>query len=93
MRLRQPHVERQDAGFRAKAEHRQEKAVAEQRSAKAEQDAAEAAAAAENAQQQHDTLAAQLEEWAQRHKAAREAATQATIERLTAEGNKVASKA
>ncbi|WP_405059072.1 hypothetical protein OG474_40990 [Kribbella sp. NBC_01505] len=56
---------------------------------KAEADAAEAAEAAQLRQQQHDTLAAELQAWAGRHHEARVRAVHETAARLEAEGYQI----
>ena len=80
------------AAARSQSEHAEERKAAEQRGEQADQDVAEAAATAQSAQEQHDALLEQLVAWAELHKAARQAAVESTVERVTAEGRVVRSR-
>jgi hypothetical protein len=74
------------------ARQREEKAAAGKRTAEAARDAAEAEAKAAEGQQEHDALLEEMLAWAERHRAARQAAVQATVDRALAEGKTVRSQ-
>ena len=59
--------------------------------AEAQEAAVEAAGVAEGSQAAHDSLAEQMEAWANEHKAARQAAIEESTKRLVAEGKVVQS--